>query len=356
MQDTQKQVVTISFFAFLLFVLYQLMRTFSLFFEALFWAAVLSFTFYPVHKWFTRTSGERKSLAAALSTAAIFFIVFVPGFFIVKTLVSEGIDLFRQAKVFITQGNFQQMFLNLQQYAWYQNLQAEVGSSEFLQQHLSNLLLRLTQYLGNFTANQVADITKNLFVVGFNVLLTIVLLFFFFRNGRAMYEFIYGLTPMEGRDRKRLFEKIHNTFAGVIRGQILTGLIQGVIAGTIFFFLGFPASAFLGLITFFTSMVPVLGASAVWVVIMIYLFLIQQMQKAIILLILGVFVISMSDNILKPIFISGKTKIPVFLLFLGILGGIKTYGLPGIFLGPLLITILFVLIDIYRERYSLKEN
>ena len=356
MNETRKQVVTISFFTFLLFVLYQLIRTFSIFFEALFWALVLTFTFYPVHKLFLRIGRGRKNLAAALSTVAMFFIVFVPGFIIVKTLVREGIDLFRQATVFITRGNFQEMFQNLQQFAWFQQLQGHVEGSDFLKQQLSSLLLRMTQYLGNFTAGQVADITKNIFVVLLNVLLTIGLLFFFFRNGEGMYRFVYDLTPMEERDRKRLFEKIHNTFAGVIRGQILTSLIQGMIAGSIFFFLGFPTSAFLGLMTFFTSMIPVLGASAVWVIVMIYLFLIHQTQKAIILFFLGAFIISLSDNILKPIFISEKTKIPVFLLFLGIFGGLKAYGLPGIFLGPLLITVLFVLIDIYRERYSLKEN
>jgi len=356
MQHTQKEVVTISYFAFLIFVLYQLVKTFSIFSGALFWAAVLAFTFYPVHKWFLRLCGKRQNVAAGISTAAMFFIVFLPGFFIVKTLVSEGIDLFRQVTVFITQGKFQQMFQNLQQFSWYQRLQEEVISSDFLKQHLSGMLLRLAQYFANFTASQAADITKNIFFVFFNIFLTIGLLFFFFRNGKGMYQFVYGLTPMAEKDRKRLFEKIDNTFAGVIRGQILTGLIQGLIAGIIFFFLGFPASAFLGLLTFFGSMVPVLGASSVWATVMIYLFLIQEVKRAVVLLVLGALLISMSDNILKPIFIGEKTKIPVFLLFLGMFGGLQTYGLPGVFLGPVLITILFVLIDIYRERYSLKES
>lgn len=356
MQHTQKEVITISYFAFLLFVLYQLVQTFSIFFEALFWASVLAFAFYPVHKLFLRVSGQRKNLAAAFSTFAMVFIVFLPGVFVVETLVSEGIDLFRQATVFITQGNFQRMFQNLQQFSWYQRLQAEVVGSDFLKEHLSNTLLRLTQFLANLTAGQAADITKNLFTVFLNILLTVGLLFFFFRNGKGMYQFVYGLTPMVEKDRKRLFDKIYSTFASVIRGQILTSLIQALTAGVIFFFLGFPASAFLGLTTFFTSMVPVLGASSVWVVVMIYLFLIQKVKQAIILLVLGTLLISTVDNILKPIFIGEKSKIPAFLLFLSIFGGLRVYGLPGVFLGPLLIAVLFVLIDIYRERYSLKED
>jgi len=97
---------------------------------------------------------------------------------------------------------------------------------------------------------------------------------------------------------------------------------------------------FFAFLTFLASLIPVIGASTVWVPFVIYLFVGQQVLKAVILLLIGIFVISMSDNILKPLVIGKKTKMPLFLLFLGILGGLQAYGITGIFLSGLVVGII----------------
>ena len=88
-----------------------------------------------------------------------------------------------------------------------------------------------------------------------------------------------------------------------------------------------------------------------WVSFVIYLVIIQSYIKAVILFLLGTFLISLIDNFLKPALIGKRTKLPYFLMFLGILGGLKLYGLSGIFLAPILLSLFFALIQIYREEY-----
>jgi predicted PurR-regulated permease PerM len=89
----------------------------------------------------------------------------------------------------------------------------------------------------------------------------------------------------------------------------------------------------------------------VWFPIAVYLLIMQLYGKAIILFVLGFFGISLIDNFMKPAIIGKRTKLPYFLLFFGIMGGMKFYGLMGIFLAPAVLSIFFALIRIYREKY-----
>lgn len=351
MTDQRKQIITIFFFAVFLFVLFQIGCVFSPFSAAFFWAGVIAFTFYPIHKFILSVLNGRPTAAASTSTVLIILIVLTPSLFILKTLIDQTIELYYDASRYVTQGGLDSLLEAIRSFQWIQALEAKVVASNLLKENLADLFLRMSQRLTDFATGQLTQLTKNAFLVSFNVFIMIFVLFFLFRNGEGIYRFVYDLVPLEEVDRETLSSKINATFAGVIRGQFLTSLIQGVLAGIVFFFLGFPASSFFGLATFLASLIPLTGASTVWVPMCAYLFLIHEMEKGILLLVFGIFVISLSDNILKPVFISEKTKIPVFLLFLGILGGLGAYGLTGAFLGPILITLLFALIEIYRERY-----
>ena len=118
-----------------------------------------------------------------------------------------------------------------------------------------------------------------------------------------------------------------------------------------FAILGVPIPLFFTFLLFMTSLIPVLGAASVWFPIAVYLLIMHFYTKAIILFVVGFFVISLLDNIMKPAIIGERTKLPYFLLFFGIMGGMKFYGLMGIFLAPVVLSIFFALIEIYREKY-----
>ena len=349
--EQRKQIIYVFFFALLLFVTFQLLRIFSPFFETFFWAAMLSFAFYPLHQYLKRFL-KHATVSALITTAVVVLVVFPPTFVVLTNLVGQTIGLYKGVHNYIREGGIESLMQTVQSYGWFQTFQEKVLSSELLKENLSNLLLKTTQMLANLATGQLAKITKNVFFIPMNVILIIFFLFFLIRDGEKIYRFIYNLTPMEESDRKAVFSKLNDVFSGVIRGQFFTSIIQAILAGLSFFFLQLPAPFFFGVATFFTSTIPFTGASTVWVPFAAYLFLTHQIHKAVILTLIGIFVISLSDNILKPIVIGEKAKIPVFLLFLGIFGGLRIYGLIGIFLGPVFITLFFALVKIYQDRYD----
>ena len=177
------------------------------------------------------------------------------------------------------------------------------------------------------------------------------LTFVFFKHGERIYNFIFEIAPFEKETKKALFKQIHETFVAVIRGQLLTSVTQAAVAGIMFTALGVPIPLFFTFLIFLTSLIPILGAASVWFPIAVYLLVMQLYGKAIILFVAGFFGISLLDNIMKPAIIGERTKLPYFLLFFGIMGGMKFYGLMGIFLAPVVLSIFFALIKIYREKY-----
>jgi predicted PurR-regulated permease PerM len=120
--------------------------------------------------------------------------------------------------------------------------------------------------------------------------------------------------------------------------------------------LGLPYTAFLGVLAGFLSLVPFVGAAGVWVPCTIYLFASGQVVRAFILLAYGSLVISMVDNVLRPLLIGGQTRLPTLFLFFGILGGVQVYGVLGIFLGPVLLAIVVAFVRIYQEQFAVPER
>lgn len=348
----REQIVSYFFVGLFLFVLYQIVRIFSPFFSAISWAAILAFAFYPLYQKILTSTKLNSSIVSFLMTCLVVLIVVIPSAIIVISLMKEAIDLYYHVSNYITSGKLEQFILQIRETARSEWTQQFWLRWDPLQEELSNTLLQAAKGMGNFAAVQLTALTKNVFFWVVNLVFIAFLLFFFFRDGKAIYEFIYQLVPMAHKNKAALSKKINETFAAVIRGQFVTCIIQATVAGFTFWVLAIPLPFFLAFLTFITCLIPVTGAATVWVPVVIYLFATHAITKAVILLIVGIFVISLSDNFLKPILIGGKTQLPVVFLFLGILGGVKIYGIIGLFLGPIILSLFFVLTQIYREEYQ----
>jgi predicted PurR-regulated permease PerM len=134
-----------------------------------------------------------------------------------------------------------------------------------------------------------------------------------------------------------------------IYGGILIAIIQGILGGVSFWALGLPSPIFWGTAMALLSFIPIGGTALIWAPAAIFLLIGGALLKGLILLGLGVFVISMVDNFLRPFFISAKTNIHPLLLFFAVLGGIQAFGLIGLVAGPLVATLFLTLIEIYVQ-------
>lgn len=348
---TRDQFISAVFLAFLAFIVYEIFLILSPFSRAIFWSAILAFGFYPLHVKLKDRFKHNDFLAAALMTLAIILVVIPPVILLIMNVAQQAIDLYQSAVHYIREGGIEKLIDQVRSFGLVQNLEAKLFQWEPLKDNISDWILRSTQAVGNFATTQTATLTKNLLLFGLNTVFMIFLLFVFLKDGEKIYNFIYQVAPFDEKTKKSIFREINETFSAVIRGQLLTSLTQAAVAGIIFWILGLPLPILFSAMTFLAALIPVIGASGVWVPLVIYLFLGGQTVKAVVLLTFGVLVISLIDNIMKPALIGEKTRLPYFLLFFGILGGLSVYGLVGIFVAPVVLSLFFAVVKIYQEKY-----
>lgn len=348
---TRDQFISFVFIAVLVLVVSQIFLILSPFSRAIFWSAILAFGFYPLYEKLKKRLKTNETLAAALMTLVIFLVVVPPVIFIILNVAGQAIELYQSAVAYIREGGLEKLIDRIRAFSAIQNLEARLFQWEPLKQSVTQWILNTAQAIGDFATAETAELTKNIFLVGLNTVLMTVLIFVFLKDGEKIYAFVHRIAPFEEKTKKSIFRQINETFSAVIRGQLLSGLIQALLTAAIFWVLRLPLPIFFASITFLTALIPVVGASAVWLPFVIYLALQAQMVKAIVLFLFGLLVISLTDNIVKPALIGEKTKLPYFLLFFGILGGMKVYGLMGIFIAPVILSLFFALVTIYQEKY-----
>ncbi len=339
------------FFIALIFIVYLVIRIFSPFASAMFWSAILTFALYPAYRPIRERFPEHTTLTAAIMTFLVFILIILPLVVILINVTTQAIETSQWVYDYVRQGKLEQMIESIRATSWIQKIETKIVQWDILKQNLTSWLLAVTKNAGNYTASQVGVLTKNIFFFLLNFFFMFFLTFAFFKHGTAIYEFIYQIAPFEKETKDAVFQQINDTFTAVIRGQILTSFAQSLLAGIIFWVLGIPVPVLFAFFLFLTSLVPILGATAIWAPLTLYLLLSQLYLKALILAVVGVLGISLLDNIIKPAIIGERTKLPYFLLFFGIMGGLKFFGLMGIFLAPVVLAVFFALIRIYRQQY-----
>jgi predicted PurR-regulated permease PerM len=174
-------------------------------------------------------------------------------------------------------------------------------------------------------------------------------MFFLLRDGPQVLSRAHEYVPFPEEEVRKLDLRIRDIIVSTIYGGVAVGVIQGIIAGVTFYFLDIPSAALWGFATAVASFIPLLGAFTVWGPVMVYLFIKGFMAKGFILAFIGLFGISMIDNVLKPIIIGGRTKMPILVIFFSVLGGIQLFGLIGLIMGPLVLAIFVSVIEIFRR-------
>ena len=173
-------------------------------------------------------------------------------------------------------------------------------------------------------------------------------IFFLLEDGPKFLDRLSGYMPFGKRERDKLIKQVKDIVISTIYGGVTVAVVQGAIGGIVFYILGIPSPVLWGLAMFITSFVPMLGTFIVWGPATVYLFLNGYYIKAVILILIGIFVISMVDNILRPLIIRGKMKMPILAIFFSILGGINLFGLIGFIMGPLVLALFVSVVEIWR--------
>lgn len=334
------------------FILYLVFRPF---FSIFIWACVLAVIFQPLFRILLRILRGQRTVASLIACLVILNLIVLPVSFL-------GIVVSQQSLAF------------------YHNIQDSIdsGGGELaarIRDHNNNpgaqwILHQLAAWLGSETADLqgIATPTMNALrkflvskgpslLVGaggmfYGFLIMFVTMFFLFRDGPKIMQFVRSSNPLPSRYENEIVQKFQDISYATFFGSILTALVQGCAGALLFWALGMGTPLFWGALISLVALAPIVGAFLVWIPVSAYLMLLGHTAKGIIILAIGGLVVSSIDNILKPMIIQGRTDLHPLLVFLGVLGGIQAFGFLGILLGPLSIAIFVTLLNFYRHQFG----
>ena len=328
-------------FAFLVSVFGLTFWVLSPFLASLAWAGILAYVTWPLHQWLCRRLPGRDKLVALLMTLGVAATLLLPMVWVMFILVGDVAAATATIKQLSIHG-LPPLPAGVRVWpggewiaAQYQRVEADPA---WVRVQIEALGLTDTPRLKALAGG----VGRNAAKFG----LAVFALFFLYRHGDSVLEqFRRVATRWLGEATRGYLQAVGVTVRAVVFGIVLTALAQGLLAGLGYWVAGVAAPALWGVITALVSLIPFVGP-VVWIVLSLNLLANGETQAALGLFLWGALVVSWVDNLIRPLVISGPTRIPFLLVFLGVLGGLRAFGLIGLFLGPVL---LAVSIAIWRE-------
>lgn len=297
--------------------------------------AILAGASRPLYKLMLKYIKNR-SVCASIMIILILLIIILPVFLITTKLVTEAGRAYRALA--------NEEFLSASQAFLRDNL----GIAIDIPKIASNIFLGIQESLIKALPNiitSIADILLGLFVMFF-------IMFYIFRGGDNIYNDLKEIIPLRKKYKTKLFNETELVIKGVLYGQVLTAIIQGTIGGFFLFIFGVPNSIFWGFIMIILSFLPVIGTPTVFVPAAIFMIAKGNIFSGIMILITGFVIVTNIDNVIKPKLISSKSRIHPVVALIGVLGGLALFGFVGLILGPIILALLNVLLNFYKEDFK----
>ena len=305
------------------------------------WAGILAFVSWPAYRWLRRRCRGRNTIAALLMTTAVSVAVVAPLAWLAVVLRLEVVHAYHETQALLAGGV--QLPPAVLRLPWIGEQLRDLTARATADPHALGLEL---QKIADHSFDQIAHVIGGISRNAVKLLIAVVSLFFVYRNGeRVAGQLTSALEQVLGPRVHNYLQAIEQTVKAVVYGLVLAALLQGVLVGLGYWVAGVGAPVFLAALTTVCGLIP-FAAPAVWGGVVVWLVLKGNMVAAIGLLIWGALVMGWVDHIVRPLLISREAEIPFLVVLFGVLGGLATFGLVGLFVGPV---ILAVLLAIWRE-------
>jgi predicted PurR-regulated permease PerM len=282
---------------------------------------------------------ENSNLCAAIGLVLVILAVIIPSFFLVQDIGQQAVAAVDAMRDPANQQKFSELLGGHPAIA--SRVESVTNSID---------LNHAIQTIGRYLGGKVAGLLGNSFRVITQIVVMLFLLFFFFRDREIVLSYLRSVLPLRDDEATDLLQKIGDTIYATALGRMVVAGVQGILAGLAFWALGVPGAVLWGFTTVAVAMIPAFGSFLVWVPIAVYLGLSGHWGKAALLAIWGGVVVSTIDNFLFPILVGTRLRSHTAAILLSILGGIATFGIPGIILGPVVFTIAATLLDFWHTR------
>ncbi len=214
-----------------------------------------------------------------------------------------------------------------------------------------NLTQKVNDLLGSLV-NNIGSIFGATLTTLLSLLLTLLAIFYLLKDGVGWKNSLLALSPLSNDDNEKIMRRMSMVINGVVKGYLLIALLQGILMGIGFYIFSLPSPALWGVLTSVAALIPTPGTALVAVPAIIFLFVSGNTAGAVGLLVWFAAQVVVMDNFVSPRIIGRKVNIPPFLILFSILGGLFMLGPVGILLGPLSVSLLYVLISIYRSEFQ----
>lgn len=306
-------------------------------------SAVIATLVWPVHLRIRRAVRlpQRPSVAALLSTLAVFILVMLPLAGVTAALLRELESQVPSA----TESAARLLAADGRTAAWIMAAGAQFGAEPH---EISEAIAEQVQQIGGFVVGRTMSLLSGLggwLLQGGAALFT---LYYLFKDGERLMMQVRWLVPLEPPQTDRLLTLAVDAIRATVLGNVVVAVVQGALGGTAFWLVGLSGPVFWGIMMGVLSLLPVVGPVFVWVPAAIILFATGQVWSGLILTGIGVLLISTIDNVLRSILISGRAELHPLAVFFSILGGIIMFGAIGVLLGPVLFVVAFTVIEMGR--------
>ncbi|MDN4590701.1 AI-2E family transporter [Xenophilus aerolatus] len=315
------------------------------FFGAVFWGMALAILFTPLYRWFLGKMGKRRTLAALATLGIVLVIVILPLIMITASLVQDVAEVAQRVRSgdINFAAYFQQVVNALPQ--WLLGLldRFGLGNMEAMLAKLSTGAAQASQAIGQ----QALSIGQNTFdfIVSFFVMLY--LLFFLLRDGSDLSKTIRNALPLARPHTHYLLNKFTTVIRATIKGNVAVAAAQGLLGGMAFAFLGVQGALLWGVVMAFLSLLPAVGAALIWAPVAVWFLATGVIWKGLVLIFVGVFVIGLVDNLLRPLLVGKDTQMPDYIVLISTIGGMALFGINGFVIGPVIAALFMAVWSLY---------
>jgi predicted PurR-regulated permease PerM len=314
----------------------------------IFLALVLFFTARPLYLGLCRLLRQRKALASALTCIILLLLILIPLFSLMSIIASQALEFSSQVTRGMQGGQLWVWIAAkidaLKAYLVHLNLPLPPGDIQ-----LEQIVRTVVISASSFIYNNAISLIKGFTYFFLDLLLVLFIAFFMFLQGDDFIAELIKLSPLEASHNQLILQETEATIKATLWGTVIVAFVQGILGGLGFLVFRLPEPAFWGTVMIPAAVIPIVGSAVIWGPAAIYLLFTGHIAAGVGLIIWGGVVVSIIDNVLKPILVKGGGSTPSIFILFSILGGITYFGMIGFILGPLILSFLLSLLRIYQK-------
>jgi predicted PurR-regulated permease PerM len=296
---------------------------------------ILAFIFLPLYNLTVRLFKSR-NFSAFLMCILLILLIVLPIWYLAPIVINQSIKFYMASQQIDLITPFKTMFPSFFQS---EQFSAEIGSA------IQSFVTKAT----NSMMNSFSNFILNFPTIFLQFLVVFFTFFFVLKDSRGLISYVQSLLPFPKEVERKLFTSTKSITMSILYGQVVIGIFQGIIAGLGFFIFKVPNALLLTVLAVIAGILPIIGTAIIWVPVAIYFIIAGNTFSAVGIAIFGL-ISTIVESFLRPIWVARATKVNSSVLLIGMIGGLFMFGILGLILGPLILSYLLIVLEIYRNK------